>query len=53
VEFFLDGTLLTRKPSEPYEFTYSIDKTGEHTIHAVATDLAGNTSADEVSVTVQ
>jgi membrane peptidoglycan carboxypeptidase len=53
VEFFLDGTLLTRKPSEPYEFTYSIDKTGEHTIRAVATDLAGNTSADEVSVTVQ
>jgi hypothetical protein len=51
IEFYLDETLLTRKPREPFEFTYQIPE-GEHTIRAVATDLAGNVAEDRVRVTV-
>lgn len=53
VEFFLDDILLTRKPVEPYELTYPLETTpGPHTLRALATDLAGNTGEDSVTVIV-
>lgn len=54
VEFFLDNLLLTRKPVSPYELIYTakVDP-GEHTVKAVATDLAGNTAEDEVNIMVK
>lgn len=54
VEFYVDTVLITRKPSAPYEITYPANLSpGSHTIRAVATDLAGNTAEDEVTITVQ
>lgn len=52
VEFYLDGILLTRKPKSPYELTYPIDNAGTHRIRAVAVDLAGNTTEDEIRIEV-
>lgn len=53
VEFYIGSRLITRKPVPPYEITYPIDlPAGSHTVKAVATDLAGNISEDEVTVTV-
>ncbi len=52
VEFYLDGTLLTRKPKSPYELTYTLDFPGTHRIRAVAVDLAGNSTEDEIRITV-
>lgn len=51
VEFYLDDILLTRKPREPFSFTYEIPA-GPHTVRVIATDLAGNTAEDRVGVTV-
>jgi membrane peptidoglycan carboxypeptidase len=54
VEFFLDSTLLVRKPLAPYELTYSEKiPAGTHRIRAVATDLNGNEAEDEVTITVK
>lgn len=52
VELFLDDTLLTRKPSSPYELNYDKIPAGTHSIRAVATDLAGNISEDSVEIVV-
>ncbi len=53
VEFYLDGTLLTRKPREPYELVYTQKiAPGSHVIRAVATDLAGNVASDEVQIMI-
>jgi membrane peptidoglycan carboxypeptidase len=55
VEFFLDDTLLTTRTTEPYSVDYPLKKVeaGEHTVRAVATDLAGNKEEDNVMVTVE
>ncbi len=52
VELYLDDTLLTRKPSAPYELSYDKIPVGTHTIRAVATDLAGNVNEDSVTIVV-
>jgi membrane peptidoglycan carboxypeptidase len=54
VEFYLDGTLLTRKPKEPYEIRYTDPVLpGPHLLRAVATDLTGNMSEDQIQIVVQ
>lgn len=53
VEFFMDDTLLTTKPKEPYSLTFEHPAPGGHIIRAVATDLAGNKESDQVSITVE
>ncbi len=56
VEFYLDSTLLTRQPHEPFSVSYPLPPStpsGEHVIRAVATDMAGNTGQDQVTVAVQ
>ncbi len=55
VEFYLDDLLLTRKPREPYEVEYTppLIMPGGHTVRAVATDDAGNTTEDTVRITVE
>ncbi len=54
VEFYLDETLLVRKPITPYELTYPVNvPPGTHTVRAVATDLAGNTAEDGVTIVVK
>ena len=54
VEFYIDTQLITRKPIAPYEITYPAQLSpGPHTVKAVATDLAGNTTEDEVTITVK
>ncbi len=53
VQFFLDETLLTTKPQEPFELTYVLkEKPGTYELRVVATDLAGNTAEDSVEVVV-
>jgi membrane peptidoglycan carboxypeptidase len=54
VEFFLNDQLLTRKPFEPYTFTYAFDlPPGRYLLRAVATDLAGRTEEDSIEVQVE
>jgi membrane peptidoglycan carboxypeptidase len=53
VQFFLDDQLLTTKPKEPFTLTYSIAVPGKYEMRAVATDLAGNTSEDVLTITVE
>ncbi|MSR87342.1 hypothetical protein EXS70_04200 [Candidatus Peribacteria bacterium] len=54
VEFYLDTLLLSRDASIPYELTYPLKVTpGQHTVKAVATDLAGNSAEDEVTINVR
>lgn len=54
VEFFLNDQLLTRKPREPYTFTYAFDvPPGRYLLRAVATDLAGRTEEDSIEVQVE
>ncbi len=55
VEFYLDDVLLTRKPHEPYELEYTppLILPGGHTVRAVATDDAGNSTEDTVRITVE
>jgi membrane carboxypeptidase/penicillin-binding protein PbpC len=55
IQFLLDDLLLTTKPQEPYELTYVLKamNAGPHTIRAKATDLAGNTAEDRVTITVE
>lgn len=53
VQFYLNGRLLTTKPSEPYALEYNADiKPGTYTLKVVATDLAENEAEDEVRITV-
>lgn len=54
VQFFLDDTLLTTKPKEPFEFTYKLTEApGVYTIKAVATDMAGNITEEVRTLTVE
>lgn len=53
VQFFLNNALLTTKPREPFEFTYTIAKPGVYELKAVATDLAGNTREDALTITAK
>lgn len=54
VEFFLDDLLLSRDASAPFELTYPANvAAGPHTVRAVATDLAGNTAEDSVTISVK
>ncbi|MFA6509756.1 MAG: penicillin-binding protein [Candidatus Peribacteraceae bacterium] len=53
VEFYLDGTLLTRKPKEPYLFTYPLNvPAGTHVIRIIAVDMLNKATQDEVEVIV-
>jgi len=53
VQFYLDDTLLTTKPAEPYEFTYTLpQKDGTYRLRAVAEDSAKNTAEDEIVITI-
>ncbi|MBI5156004.1 hypothetical protein HZA45_01880, partial [Candidatus Peregrinibacteria bacterium] len=54
VQFFLNDQLLTTKPKAPYSLEYTFDApAGNYNLKAIATDLAGNTAEDRVTVTVQ
>ncbi len=54
VEFYLDTLLLSRDASVPYELSYTAKiEPGQHSVRAVATDLAGNSAEDEVMITVK
>jgi hypothetical protein len=54
VQFFLGDQLLTTKPSAPYELTYPFDVVpGTYVLRAKATDWAGHTMEDSVTITVQ
>lgn len=52
VQFYLGDQLLTTKPREPFELIYTIQKAGNYELKAVATDLAGNTSEDGMTLRV-
>lgn len=53
VQFYLDSTLLTTKPKEPFSLSYGLTVSpGTYSIRAVATDLAGKTTEDGVVLTV-
>ncbi|MEK7217859.1 MAG: Ig-like domain-containing protein, partial [Patescibacteria group bacterium] len=53
VEFYLDGTLLTRKPKEPYLFTYPLNvPAGTHVVRIIAVDMNNKATQDEVEVIV-
>ncbi len=54
VEFFVDNRLLTSRPAAPYRLEWEQTLApGSYTLRAVATDLAGNTSEDDVSLTIE
>lgn len=54
VQFFMDGTLLTTKPSEPYDLDYKLkEASGPHTLEVRATDMAGNTASSTLTVTIE
>lgn len=54
VQFFLNDQLLTTKPKAPYSLDYKVDSpAGIYTLKAVATDLAGNTAEDSVTIEIQ
>ena len=51
VEWFLDGTDATNKIGEGLQYTYNFGSApGQHTIYAIATDAAGNTSQDSIGI---
>ncbi|MBU0766717.1 transglycosylase domain-containing protein [Patescibacteria group bacterium] len=53
VQFYLNDTLLSTKPNEPYELTYTIGlPDGVYTLRAVAEDLAKNKAEDSVQITI-
>ncbi len=54
VEFWADGTLLSSDSSAPYTATWNASNAsdGSHSIRATAYDVAGNSAASSVSVTV-
>ena len=54
VQFYLDDTLLSTKPKEPYEMTYAADLApGTHRLRARAEDLAGNSAEDDVDIIIE
>ncbi len=53
VQFYLDNTLLTTKPKEPYELDYTItEDPGVYQIKVKAIDTSGNVSEDIRTLTV-
>ncbi len=46
VEFYLDGELLGTVTTAPYEWEWKAQR-GDHTVQAIAYDIAGNTAASE------
>ena len=53
VQFYLDDTLLTTKPKEPYKMTYTITQDpGVYQLIVKAIDLSGNSSEDVRTLTV-
>ncbi|MBU2213829.1 transglycosylase domain-containing protein [Patescibacteria group bacterium] len=53
VQYYLNDTLLSTKPNEPYELIYSIGlPDGVYTLRAVAEDLAKNKAEDSVQITI-
>ena len=53
VQFYLDDTLLSTKPTAPYRLEYDFDvEPGTYDLRAVATDLAGNEDQDSLEITV-
>jgi hypothetical protein len=53
VQFFLDDTLLSTKPKEPYELTYTIGlPDGTYTLKVIAEDLAKNKAEDSITITI-
>lgn len=54
VQFFLDDLLLSTKPKEPFELTYTLDhEPGEHIIKAVAVDMAKNEREDGLVIAIE
>lgn len=54
VQFYLGDTLLSTRPDAPYELQYTIkDSPGVYQLRAKAFDNAGNTSEDEVELTIE
>ncbi len=55
VQFYLDTRLLTTKPAAPYKLDWTPDtiNSGTYTLKAIATDLAGNTSDDEIELRIE
>ena len=53
VEFYLNGQLLTTKPKQPYDLTYTVNlPPGVYVLKTLATDFANQTAEDDVQVTV-
>ncbi|MDD5469499.1 MAG: transglycosylase domain-containing protein [Candidatus Peribacteraceae bacterium] len=53
VQFYLNDTLLSTKPKEPFELTYTLDvPAGVYTIRVVAEDMAGHRSEDTLRIAV-
>lgn len=51
VQFYLDDTLLSTKPTDPYRLEYVLDHPpGTYRIRAVAEDMAEHTSEDSVQI---
>lgn len=54
VQFYIDDTLLTTKPKEPYEMNYTLTQSpGVYTLTVKATDMAGNSAEDKKTLTVE
>lgn len=52
VEFYVDGELFEASDQWPYSVRWPVGATGEHRVHAVAYDAAGN-SASSPAITVR
>ncbi|MGH8104548.1 MAG: Ig-like domain-containing protein, partial [bacterium] len=54
VDFFVDGTAISRDPTPPYSVNWDATSVleGSHTITATALDLSGSTASDSVIVVV-
>lgn len=54
VQFFIDDTLLSTKPAEPFELNYDLkEPVGVHTLEVRATDTAGNKASESVMLTIE
>lgn len=54
VQFFLSDKLLTTKPKEPFELTYTLTESpGSYVLKLIATDLAGNKGETTLNLTVE
>jgi hypothetical protein len=53
VQFYLGDTLLTTKPKEPFEMTYTITESpGVYQLKVKAIDMSGNSSEDVRTLTI-